>query len=366
LELSLGAYQFSWMPDNRTIAFGGLAPGTPGRDLHLADVATGRVRRITVTPRDAAEAAVSPSGDELAFAVGEDNSDLIQIPLDGSPIIEMLATSRNELDPSWSPAADEYAYSTDRTGTAQIWLRSRSGDWERPLVTEKDFGQAWITAINETTFSWDAHRIAYAVAGDHGHSVWISSVLGGSPQRLTSGQADQRSPSWNPDGSWIAFLESTGGRWTLKKAQPGGSGDSVTLRRGCLRSHPKWSKHGEWIACMTDDGLTLVSPGGETAKVIGDSSWRMYGWDSTGSTIYGVKRIVGRRYALASIDIKTGVEKTIGDLKLPPNSTLSCYSMARDGKSFLTSVIHPTADLWLLRGFARQLPWWQKWWQRVF
>jgi hypothetical protein len=140
----------------------------------------------------------------------------------------------------------------------------------------------------------------------------------------------------------------------------------VTLRRGCLRSHPKWSKRGDWIACMTEDGLTLVSPDGGTAKVIGDQSWLLYGWDFAGSTIYGVKRTAEMRRVLATIDVRTGVEKIIGDLKLPPHSTLSCYSMARDGKSFLTSVNHPAADLWLLSGFQRRLPWWQKWRGRLF
>jgi len=112
---------------------------------------------------------------------------------------------------------------------------------------------------------------------------------------------------------------------------------------------------------MPPAALTLVPADGGTSKVISGSSWLVYGWDFTGSTTYGVKRTAGRRGALASIDVRTGAEKVISDLKLPPYSTLSCYSMARDGKSFLTSMNHPTADLWLLRGFQGHLPWWQKW-----
>ncbi|MGA2114771.1 MAG: protein kinase [Bryobacteraceae bacterium] len=361
--LPQGASGFSWMTDNRTVAFAGLAPGASSPDLNLADTRTGLVRPITVTVDSAIEPAVSPDGDQVAFTVVHDDFDLVQIPVDGAAIATVPSTARNELDPSWSPVADEYAYSTDRTGTAQIWLRSRSGDWERPLVTEKDFPQAWVTALRETTFSWDGQRIAYAVAGSNGHSVSISSVRGGSPLRLTSGQADQESPSWNPDGSWIAYLESAGGSWTLKKARPGGSGEAVTLRQGCLRSHPKWSKRGDWIACVTSEGLTLVSPEGGAAKVIAQASWLVYGWDFSGSKIYGVKETAGRGGALASIDVDTGAEKTVSNLNLPPRAILSCYSMARDGKSFMTSVNHPTADLWLLKGFERRLPWWQSWWR---
>jgi eukaryotic-like serine/threonine-protein kinase len=358
-DLQQGASDFSWMPDNRSIVYGGLAPGASSPDLHVADTKSGLVRPITVTTHKAVEPTVSPKGDQLAFTVAQDDFDLVQIPIDGSPLVPMLSTARNELDPSWSPVADEYAYSTDRAGTAQIWLRSRSGEWERPLVTEKDFGKAWITALNETTFSPDGQRIAYAVAGSNGHSVYISSIRGGSPLRLTSEEADQRSPSWNPDGSWVTFLESEGGRWALKKARPGVPGEAAMLRQGCVRSHPKWSKRGDWIACVTDEGLTLVSPDGGTAKVISQSSWLVYGWDLSGSKIYGVKQTAGRGRALASIDVDTGLEKSIGELKMPPYSTLSCYSMARDGKSFISSINHPAADLWLLMGFERRLHWWQ-------
>ncbi len=360
VELPNFAHEFDWLPDGRHVIFGAMAAGTPGADLQEADTVTGRVRKITVTPQDLVDPSVSPDGNQLAFAAASDDFDLLQIPLDGSPTTKVLATSRNEMDPSWSPVADQYAYATDRTGTAQIWLRSRAGDWERPLVTEKDFGMAWITSINETNFSWDGQRIAYAVGGDNGHSIWVSSVQGGSPQRLAQGLADQRSPTWEPEGNWIAYLESTGGHWALKKAQPGGSQEPVVLRKGCLRSHPKWSRAGNWIACMTEDGLTMLKPDGADAKVIGDKSWLVYGWDFAGTRIYGVKRI-DRQTVLATIDVVKGVEKIIGPLQLPPYSMLSNYSLAHDEKSFLTSINHPSADLWLLTGFQPRLPWWQKW-----
>jgi serine/threonine protein kinase len=365
-ELPQAAHEFSWMPDHRNVAFGALAPGVPGDDLQIADTVTGRVRRVTVTPKDVMEPSISPDGAQMAFTVANDDADLVQIPLDGSPMTNVLATSRNEMDPSWSPAADQYAYSTDRTGTAQVWLRSRAGDWERPLVTEKDFGMAWITSINETSFSWDGQRIAYSVGGDNGHAVWISSIQGGSPQRLALGQADQRSPTWGPEGNWIAYLESANGRWTLKKAQPGGSADPVVLRKGVLRAHPKWARSGDWIAFMAEDGLTVISPDGSNSKTIGDTSWLLYGWDFAGSKIFGVKRTADGQPVLASIDVAKGTEKVLGQLQLPPHSALSCFSLAHDEKSFITSINHPTSDLWLLAGFDVKLPWWQKWRQFTF
>jgi hypothetical protein len=112
---------------------------------------------------------------------------------------------------------------------------------------------------------------------------------------------------------------------------------------------------------MADEGLSILSPDGGDSKMVGDRSWLLYGWDFAGTKLYGVKRTADRGTVLASLDVAKGVEKIIGQLQLPPYSTLSCYSLARDEKSFLTSVNHPTADLWLLSGFQPRLPWWQKW-----
>jgi hypothetical protein len=95
--------------------------------------------------------------------------------------------------------------------------------------------------------------------------------------------------------------------------------------------------------------------------VVGDTSWLLYGWDFAGTKIYGVKRTADRQTVIASIDVAKGTEKLLGQLQLPPYSSLSCYSLAHDEKSFLTSVNHPTADLWLLAGFKPHLQWWQKW-----
>jgi Tol biopolymer transport system component len=361
LVLPEAAHPFGWMPDNHTIVFGAMSPGKPGSDLQFADTVTGRVRQITVTPKDLGEPAVSPDGERMAFTEGNNDSDLIQVPVDGSPVSNLLVTSRDERDGSWSPVADEYVYSTDRTGTAQIWMRSRAGDWERPVVTEKDFGIAWITSLNEALYSWDGQRIAYAVGGDNGHAVYISSVQGGSPQRLSAGQGDQRSPTWGPQGDWIGYLESINGRWSLKKAQPGAPQPPVTLREGVLPMHPKWSRRGDSIVFMSPDGLSVISADGGEAKVISDTSWMLYGWDLESVKIYGVKRTADRQLVLATVDVAKGVEKVIAQLALPPHFMLSGFSMGRDEKSFLTSVNHPSADLWLLSGFQVHLPWWQKW-----
>jgi len=352
-RIAQGTFPFNWMPDDRHIVFGGVLPGTTGADVHEADTRSGVIRPLTATVQDALFPAPSPDGRKLAFTVGYTDFDLTEVALDGSGLRPLLASSRNEFDPSWSPVADQYAYSTDRTGVTQIWLRSRGGEWDRPLVTAGDFGGSWVLSVNETSFAPDGARIAYVAVGANGNAIYISNVKGGPPLRLTRENTYQRSPSWNPTGDWIAFLQNVDGRWMLVKARASGSSQAVVLRENCLRSHPKWSKRGDWITCAAAEGLTLVSPDGATSKVVSRDAWLVYGWNAEGTAIYGIKQVPGRGPVLAAIDVDKGGERIVAALKLPSHAELGCYSLAPDGKSFATSLNSPRADIWTLEGFAQ-------------
>ena len=355
------AYPFSWMPDNRRLVFGGQVPGSVGSDLQMVDSRRGAIRPLSVTTQDAVQASVSPDGSRIAYTVAQDDFDLIDVPLDGTPVRTLLSTGRNEFDPGWSWSGSQLAYSTDRTGTSQIWVRQRDG-WERPLVTEKDFDQTWIASFDEPNFSPDDQRIAYTIAGSSGHAVYVSSVAGGKPVRISDDKYDQRSPSWSPDGAWIAYLQNIEGSWALVKARSGGGGRPIVLRQNCLPSHPKWQhKIGHWIACLTPEGLTLVSDDGKDAKPISKADWPIYGWSADGAFLYGIKQVDSLHRFVASLNIETGAEKIIGPLQLPAIADLSGYSLSPDGKSFATSASHPTADIWMLEGFER--PGWRSWFE---
>jgi Tol biopolymer transport system component len=357
--LAQGDYAFSWMPDGRRIVFGGVLPGTLGSDLQFADTGNGSMQAITVGTLDAGEAAVSPRGDSIAVTMVNATSDLIEIPLDGSAARPLVAAARNESDPTWMHGSDQLAYATDRSGVPEIWLKSFQENWERPLITARDFPGVWVLAMNEPSFSPDDQRVAYAVRGSEGHAVWISNVRGGPPLRLISEKGNQRSPSWNQDGDWIAFLYLNNGKWTLAKASSGGAAKPIILRDNVRPMHPKWSRAGDWISCMTHDGLTLVKADGSTSRTLG-GDWLVYGWDNDGTTLWGIRKSASGGRELTSVDAASGVAKAVGALDLPNHSSVGCFSMRRSDKAFAVSVYRPKADLWLLKGFAQTRSWWRR------
>src|SRR5436190_3892309 len=66
--------------------------------------------------------------------------------------------------------------------------------------------------LSKPRISPDGERIAFVVStiDEHKHayrsSIWVVSASGGEAKQLTRGMASTHSPSWSPDGRWLAFV----------------------------------------------------------------------------------------------------------------------------------------------------------------
>lgn len=102
------------------------------------------------------------------------------------------------IHPALSPSGDVIAYSSDRTGRFEIYVRTLDGAAaERALTTDgkQNFEAAW---------SPDGAWIAYHSKGRGG--IWKVPARGGAPALV----ADFGShPAWSPDGELIAFQSQT-------------------------------------------------------------------------------------------------------------------------------------------------------------
>jgi TolB protein len=357
LSLQQDAAAFNWMPDGRRILFGARMAGTTGADLHVADLESRRVFPLTKTSTEAVHPAVTWDGTRIAFTASNHDFDLVEMTLDGAPPKTVLATSRSETHASWSPAGGQYAFVTDRTGSPQIWIKSKGDGWQRPLITEADFANFWVASFEDTTFSADGQRIAYTVTGSKGHALYVSNVMGGPPLRLLTDNNDQRAPAWSPDGAWIAFVENASGRWSLAKVASGGTDKAVRIRSLPGPCDPQWSPKGDWITCVTEEGLALISPDGSSTRPISRQNWLLQGWNKDGSAIYGVVQLPNRHRALAVIDVAKPTERIVTELPMAAATAIQGFSLSPEGDRFLTAVGRPRADIWVLEGFERPSMW---------
>ncbi|HXS98186.1 MAG TPA: protein kinase [Candidatus Limnocylindrales bacterium] len=334
--------RLSWMPDNRTVALGGV-----GR-LYAIDTRSHRMRTLLVNTTGASQPAVSPDGRRLAFAAGDTDIDIVEVTLGNSTPRTFLATAGLEAWPSWSPNGSQYAYIGKSGANYEIWLRDADGENARPVVTP-DAAVPW-SAVQRVRFSPDGRHLAYDIYGNQ-HVIGISSIFGGRPVILDTQSPDQHGASWSPDGNWIAYRRLNGNAWELVK-RPIGGGDAVRLGPAAGGgSGTDWSPNGEWICQEYRGGLQLVSSDGAKHVSIASPGTGAFAFSRDSATLFAIRLSSGRKWELARFSVPSGAPAGSSPLDLPVGSTVSGMSFKADGKTFITSVGQARLDIWLLDGF---------------
>ena len=350
---------FDWWPDNRqaVVALRDASRRQPASmdRRHRS----GTARQITAGHTNETAPAVAPAGARIAYASEEVDFDLTLITPDGRSRRTMLATARNEFDPAWSPAGDQFAFVTDRSGSIEIWTRSRDGVWERPIVTAADFGSSRTETLASLAFSPDGRTLAYQRGAEGTWDMWLSPVTGGTPIRLTTtpgtryghGGMRRRGPP-TASGSPMCTTIPVSRRWSSRAWAPPRAWR--LLQAPLAFSRPAWSPDGKWIATQTDDGLVRVSADGGKPELLSTAPILAVIWRPDSRRIVALTESeTPGHFSMVEIDATSGDVRVLNaDLGPIPiaNQPIRGFSFLGE-QGFLTSLASARSDIWLLEGF---------------
>ena len=274
-----GTPEFSWMPDSRHIVVSTSESADRGASMSRTrsqeNFGCSKAAPALLT---SSAPLVAPDGTKLIVTEAYDNYDIVTLDLSTAAVTPLIATNRAEHMPAWAARDPALVYVSDRNGGPEIWFRE-NGRPDRPVVTERDFtsGVTWVFMAPEV--SPDLSRVAYlrveadAAGGAVTSNLWMSSLAGGPPIRLTSdAEKIENSGSWSPDGKWFVYtvVEADNRSMTLRKVRTLGQAASEILANGERESDaiPIWSPDGDWIL-YDDMGLKLISAEGVAPRALG-------------------------------------------------------------------------------------------------
>ena len=146
----------------------------------------------------------------------------------GSLPQQVTFTTRSDWSPVVSLDGRRIAFVSDRTGSNEIWVADLDGGNSLKLTA---FGGPY---AGSPAWSPDGRQVVFdAPAMDGNFDIYAMDAAGGAPQRLTTDPAEDRSPHFSPDGSWIYFSSRRSGVWEIwRMPATGGSAEQVTFKGG--------------------------------------------------------------------------------------------------------------------------------------
>jgi dipeptidyl aminopeptidase/acylaminoacyl peptidase len=338
---------------------------------------------------------LSPDGKWVAYTVGtidlekdKRNTDLWMVSWDGGEELRLTSSPDGEGRPRWSPDNRFLAFLASRGDEdqkkkgSQVWFLDRRGGEAQRLTDIKG-------GVSDYAFSADGKRLVLVVSDPdpddepekkdgwkrkakppvlieryhfkadrqgylvnlHEH-LWVFDLETRKGEAITSGNFDERSPVWSPDGKLIAFVSkrapdpdrSDDSNIYVIEAKAGAEPRPVTTFAGPDGGRPAWSPDGQWIAYFQGDEprfhaynlnkLAVAPAAGGPARVLTAPLDRAVEgsihWTADGRSLICVVEDDRASY-VARVPAAGGeVEKLTGGRRV-----VSSLSIANDGKAAL-------------------------------
>jgi eukaryotic-like serine/threonine-protein kinase len=259
--------------------------------------------------------------------------------------------------PTWSPDGKMLAFSSNRSGNYEIYVRRIEGGLEVNVTNDPgqdfqpDFSPDgnWIAFVSTRSSRTGMVKIG-SVGGTEfrtvGGDIWVVPALGGQARLLAR---DGNFPVWDPGGNKVVYVSGLENhRALLEVSADGGTPRAVLPSESSsweiLRA--RYSPNGRWITFETFEGqvFLLSARGGSPSKLIDGVS---HVWDPSGQRIYYCTRLPSGGTRLSSVEIN----EATGELKGEPRTVslltglLKDLAISRDGRQLAVSEMEGSLNL---------------------
>lgn len=119
--------------------------------------------------------------------------------ISAEPGVQLIASTRPEDTPQFSPDGEWIAFASERSGSTDIWIGRHDGSGLRRLTFLEGFA-------GTPRWSPDGEWIAFDLQPPSSKpDIWLVRVAGGETRQLATNMGGAGVPSWSNNGRWIYF-----------------------------------------------------------------------------------------------------------------------------------------------------------------
>jgi Tol biopolymer transport system component/DNA-binding winged helix-turn-helix (wHTH) protein len=317
----------AWSGDGRRIIY---STGFAGGELW--EVALDRPNRPYKLPfgHDVTDIAVSGAARRLVFKQNQINTNIWRIDITNpAPQAEkVVASSRVQVAPNYSPDGGRIAFESNRSGPNEVWICNADGSNATQLSS---FG---ILVTGTPRWSPDGKLIVFDSRLGHEGNLYSVDPRGSVPQKINIDIRGNSMASWSHDGKWIYFVngDDIGNPKIWKVPSQGGHAIQIASQTG---KWPLESPDGNTVYFSSEGRLWQVAiDGSGEHEVPGSPSIGENEWTPSSSGIYFLSNGFNKN-EIDFFDVASKQAHTVYVLKAPPPIWMGGMSVSPDGRWLL-------------------------------
>jgi serine/threonine-protein kinase len=292
IDSTSGAGQFS-ISTNGTLVY---VPGVAENEEDAIDwmTADGSISPLRAAPADWQNPNFSPDGTMLAMDISDGHQrDVYAYEWGGNRLTQLTFEPSDEWAPVWSPDGVRVVFASDRAakGVGNLYVRRADGTGSIERLTDSPANQ------RPGSFDPKGRFLVFEQAGADGRAAVMvlpidpaTGRASGPPIRFAdSNESGTVTPSFSPDGRWIAMkgaagaevrpFPAAGGQWRVTAV------DKSSSRAGIF---PRWSPDGRQLFLLTGSEIFAAPYTVTGAEFRAGTATR---WSPTGYRLLGVRDV---------------------------------------------------------------------------
>jgi serine/threonine protein kinase/Tol biopolymer transport system component len=214
---------------------------------------TGASQPLALPPQNYSAPRYSPQGDQLSFWVEQVNCNVVSYDISRGTVTR-LTSDGDSHSPVWTPDGKRITYISRKAAAHAYELFWKPADGSG---SEEKLNQSPLALDPITSLSWspDGQVLAFTDRGD----IWLLSLMGDRKARpFFQSKFTESSPTFSPDGRWLAYVSDESGRPEIYVQPFPGPGAKYAISSDG-GTEPIWARNGRELFFRNGEKMMAVA-----------------------------------------------------------------------------------------------------------